>query len=74
MLAKRAIVLQVLRDDHPSRWSREELKNQLSDFLPGEVEAAIEELARKGVVSHEADWVWASECVRTLDALMLISI
>jgi hypothetical protein len=74
MLAKRAIVLQMLRDDHPNRWSRAELKSQLSDFRPGEVEAAIKELAAKGVVSCEGDQVWASECARTLDALMLISI
>ncbi len=74
LLAKRAIVLQVLRDDHPERWTRAELKHQLSDFSPEKVEAAIKELAAKGVVSCEGDQVWASKSARTLDALMLISI
>jgi hypothetical protein len=74
LLAKRAIVLQVLRDDHPERWTRAELKHQLSDFLSEAVEAAIEDLTAEGVLSFDGQQVWASLCARTLDALLLISI
>jgi hypothetical protein len=75
LLAKRAVVLQVLRDDHPERWTRAELERQLSDFLPEEVEAAIEDLAAEGVLAVSDDEaVRASLCARTLDSLMLISI
>jgi hypothetical protein len=42
--AKRAIVLQVLRDDHPERWTRAELEHELPDVLPEAVEVAIEDL------------------------------
>ncbi len=31
---ERAIVLQVLRDDHPERWTRAELEAEVSDFDP----------------------------------------
>jgi hypothetical protein len=74
LLAKRAVVLQVLRDDHAERWSRAELSRQLLDFRRDEVEAAIRELAAKGVVMCEGHQVWASRATQTLDALMLISI
>ena len=74
-MAQRAIVLQVLRDDHPEPWTRTELKRQLSDFLPEEVEAAIEDLAAEGVLTvGDDETVQASLCARTLDALGLVSI
>jgi hypothetical protein len=74
-MAQRAIVLQVLRDDHPERWTRAELERELSDFLAEEVEAAIEDLAAEGVLAvGEDETVSASLCARTLDALGLVSI
>lgn len=75
-MAQRAIILQVLRDDHHERWTRAELERQLSDFLPEEVEAAIEDLAAEGVLSINDDdeRVSASLCARTLDALGMVSI
>jgi hypothetical protein len=73
--AQRAIVLQVLRDDHPEPWTRAELERQLSDFLPEEVEAAIEDLAAEGVLTISDDEaIRASRCARHLDALELVSI
>jgi DNA-binding TFAR19-related protein (PDSD5 family) len=75
-MARRAIILQVLRDDHPERWTRAELERQLPDFLPEEVEAAVEDLAAEGVLSINDDdeTVSASLCARKLDALELVSI
>jgi hypothetical protein len=73
--AQRAIVLQVLRDDHPERWTRTELERQLPDFLPEEVEAAVEDLAAEGVLSiNDDETIRASLCARTLDTLGLVSI
>ena len=75
-MAQRAIILQVLSDDHPEPWTRAELGRQLSDFLPEEVEAAIEDLAAEGVLSINDDdeTVSASLCARKLDALGMVSI
>jgi hypothetical protein len=75
-MAQRAVVLQVLRDDHPERWARAELERQLPDFLPEEVQAAVEDLAAEGVLSINDDdeTVSASLCARKLDALGLVSI
>jgi hypothetical protein len=74
-VAQRAIVLQVLRDDHPEPWTCTELERQLSDFLPEEVEAAVEDLAAEGVLTvGDGEAVRASLCARTLDALGLVSI
>jgi hypothetical protein len=72
---KRAIVLQVLRDDHPERWTRAELEHELSDLPREGVEAAIEDLAAEGVVTvGDDEAIQASLCARTLDALGLVSI
>jgi hypothetical protein len=75
-MAQRAIILQVLRDDHPERWTRAELERQLPDFPPEEVEAAVEDLAAEGVlwINDDDGTVSASLCARTLDALGLVSI
>jgi hypothetical protein len=75
-MAQRAVVLQVLRDDHPERWTQVGLERQLSDFLPEEVEAAVEDLAAEGVLSINDDdeTIRASRCARHLDALELVSI
>ena len=74
-MAQRAIVLQVLRDDHPEPWTRAELERQLPDFLPEEVEAAIEDLAAEGVLEvRDDETIRASLCARSLDALGLVSI
>jgi hypothetical protein len=72
---KRAIVLQVLRDDHLERWTRAELERELPDVLPEEIASAVEDLKAEGVLSfNRKEEVWASLCARTLDALGLIAI
>ena len=72
---KRAIVMQVLRDDHPEQWTRAELERQLSDFPREGVEVAIEDLAAEGVVTvGDDEAIRASLCARILDALELVSI
>jgi hypothetical protein len=51
---ERAIVLQVLRDDHDERWARAELELEISDFPPLAVNEALARLDAEGVVSSMA--------------------
>jgi hypothetical protein len=74
-MAQRAIVHQVIRDDHPERWTQAELERELSDLPPGSVRKAIMGLETEGVVEGaQLTVVWASRCLRYLDALGLVSI
>ncbi len=73
-MVERAIVLQVLRDDHEERWSREELVGEISDFQPAVLDEALVRLERDGVVRREGEQIWASRASRRLDELELISI
>jgi DNA-binding HxlR family transcriptional regulator len=70
----RAIVLQLLRDDHEERWARAELAREISDFEPALLDEALARLERDGVLHREESWVWASRAARRLDELELISI
>ncbi len=73
--AKRAVVLQVLRDDHPEQWTRAELEREVPDVLPEEIESAVEDLAAEGVVTiGDDEAIRASLCARHLDALGFICI
>ncbi|HXB64454.1 MAG TPA: hypothetical protein VNV42_06205 [Solirubrobacteraceae bacterium] len=71
---ERAIILQLLRDDHAPRWARTELAREISDFQPAQLDAALARLEREAVVHREGDIVRASRAVRRLDELELISI
>ena len=71
---ERAIVLQLLRDDHDERWSRAELAVELDDFEPSVLAAALERLQEQGVVVAELDAILASPSARRLDALGVIGI
>ncbi len=71
---QRAIVLQVLRDDHEQRWSRMALAREIPDFEPAAIERALTRLVRDGVVSSERDRVCASRAARCLDELELIGV
>ncbi len=71
---ERAIVLQVLRDDHPERWTRAELEAEVFDFAPLIVNQALTRLEAEGVVILDGEGVEASRCARCLDALELVSI
>jgi hypothetical protein len=73
-MVERGIVLQVLRDDHDERWTRDELKKEISDFPPDEVNGAIDDLAAACVVEADGDRVSASLAARRLDKLELISV
>jgi len=70
---ERAIVLQLLRDDHDQRWSREELRTELdADAIA--VESALRRLHGEGVLCLAEEEVRASPAARRLDELGLISI
>jgi DNA-binding HxlR family transcriptional regulator len=73
-MVERAIVLQVLRDDHEERWGRAELAREIPDFEPAVLEEGLTELERDGVLRREEHAVFASRAARRLDELELISI
>lgn len=73
-IAERAVVLQILRNDHEERWPRAELAEEISDFEPAVLEEALECLERDGVLHRQGDTVWAARAARRLDELELISI
>jgi len=73
-IAERAIVCQVLRDDHPERWSRAELERAITTSAPLAISDALARLDAEGVVVLDGEQVQASGCARYLDALELICI
>ncbi len=48
-MAERAVVLQVLRDDHPEWWTLEELTQEIEDMPAEIVGEAVRRLAGVGV-------------------------
>jgi hypothetical protein len=70
---ERAIVLQLLRDDHRPRWSREELAMEI-DAETLALEEALIRLDGAGVIGLAEDAVWASRTVRAVDELGLIAV
>jgi hypothetical protein len=73
-IAERAIVLQVLRDDHDGRWTRAELEREIYDIEPAAIREALERLCGEGVVYISGQLVWASRCALHLDQLGMVSI
>jgi hypothetical protein len=71
---ERAVVLQILRDDHAARWSRAELAREMPDFAPAVLTAALERLEHAGVVRLHGPRLAASPAVRRLDELELIAV
>ena len=71
---ERAVVLQLLRDDHARSWSRAELGRKLADVEQDVLDDAVASLAATGVVRTEDDALWASDAVRCLDELELIGV
>ncbi len=71
---ERAVVLQILRDDHEERWPRAELAEEISDFEPAMLDEALGRLERHGVLHRQGDTVWAARAAQRLDELELISI
>jgi hypothetical protein len=68
---ERIVALFIL--DHPNGCSRAELDGELHDIDTEAVSAAVSGLEAVGVVTVEGEQVRASECIRHLDALNLIS-
>jgi SOS response regulatory protein OraA/RecX len=73
---ERAIILQLLRDDHDRMWSREQLLSELDRSEAGSevVEQALRRLEQEGVLGSSDEAVWASSAARRLDELELIGI
>ncbi len=73
-MVERAVVLQILRDDHEERWARSELAQEIPDFEPAILDEALARLEREGVLHRDESSAWASRAARRLDELELISI
>jgi hypothetical protein len=73
-IAERAIVLQVLRDDHAELWRLEELAQEVSDLPAESVRQAIRSLGGVGVVVLGEGECKASRAARRIDELGLIAI
>jgi hypothetical protein len=71
---ERFVVLQLLRDDHPERWSRAELERELQGVVSDALGRALASLAGEGVVVLDGEVVRASRCVRRVHALGVICI
>lgn len=72
--AERAIVLQLIRDDHAERWTRVEVEREASDIEPEKIAEAIENLRAEGVVYTEGQLVWACRCAFHLAELGMVTI
>jgi len=73
-VVERAVVLQLLRDDHDEQWSRTELETELDDVKPLALSDAIAVLERHGVVVVQGEHVVASRCARRVDELGLVGV
>lgn len=73
-VAERAIVMQVLRDDHHEHWTRTELEDAASDYKSSAISEALRRLGAEEVVLLEGDQIRASRCARYLDTLDLLAI
>jgi hypothetical protein len=70
---ERAIVLELLSEDHDERWSRDELAASLH-LDRSTLDAAVERLRADGVALLDGEEVLASACARRIDALELIGV
>ena len=74
-MVQRAIVLQLLRDDHDPLWTRKELRNEIPDFSRHVFNVALELLEGDACIVLDGEQgVRASTPVRHLDELELVSI
>jgi predicted transcriptional regulator len=69
----RAIVLDLLGDDHDERWQRDELAAAVR-VERSVLDSALNRLHSAGVVVCDGEEVRASSCARFIDALELIGI
>jgi DNA-binding HxlR family transcriptional regulator/predicted transcriptional regulator len=73
-LVQRAIILELLRDDHEERWGVAELRAAIGTIQSGTLAAVLEDLEHHGLVVALGDWVLASRSARHIDELGLIGI
>jgi hypothetical protein len=71
---ERAIVLQALREDHPTQWSARELAAELGDEETAMVECALSRLVRERVLERSSGTLEASRPTRWLSELALIAV
>jgi Fe2+ or Zn2+ uptake regulation protein len=75
---ERAIVLQLLRDDHERKWSRAQLAIELQadgeEIDKETLDEALRRLEREGVLGATEQEVWASGAAWRLDELELIGV
>ena len=79
---ERAIVLQLLRDDHERMWSHAQLAIELESELESDraeigrqaIDEALRRLEREGVLGTTEHQAWASNAARRLDELGLIAV
>ncbi len=72
--AKRAILFQLLRDDHAECWERPELEEELSDLPSADFAAGLDRLREQRIAYLLKGHVWATCCARYLDSLGVVSI
>jgi hypothetical protein len=72
--AEKAIVLQVLRNDHHERWTRKGLKREIYDMKGRAIDKALKRLEEEGVVKLDGKYVWPSRCAQHMDELGMVSI
>ena len=75
---ERAIVLQLLRDDHERKWPRAQLAIELQaggeEIDREAIDEAVGRLEREGVLGTTEQEVWASSAAWRLDELDLIGV
>jgi DNA-binding HxlR family transcriptional regulator len=71
---ERSIVLQLLRDDHNERWSREDLARELPNVAPAALDDALCRLEGTGLLRTSDGRFCASRAARRLDELGLIGV
>jgi hypothetical protein len=73
-IMQRAIVLQLLRDDHDPLWTREELEGEISDFNTRVFTTALERLVAEDCVVLDSKGARATTPLRHLDTLELVGV
>lgn len=71
---ERLVLLQLLRDDRPVRWTRVRLERALYDVDRTAIREAVVSLAAVGVVILNGKHLQASPCAWRIDALGMIAI
>lgn len=73
-MVERAVVLQILRDDHEECWPRGELAREIADYAPAVLDEALAHLEHDGVLLRDGEAVCAARPARRLDELELIGV